>query len=137
MTAADANNGGALDLLSRLRSFSWDWSNNHLADDGYLAGGTQWNGGTIRDRCEIGNRMESGVLELVLDAERSGERILLKDRTPFEFVIDDDGVIRYKTNDDDDEPRTLKWLILNKQEVADDFATHADRVVDDVFLASN
>lgn len=55
-------------VLDRVRTFSFSWSNNLLADRGYVCGATEVNSGPIRSKCEIGVRTDTSF-QLTLDAE--------------------------------------------------------------------
>lgn len=67
---ANADPGAVRSLLARLRSFNWSWDNNNMPEEGRTAGSTQWNDGPLLSRNELGNRRDSGVLEIVLDSVR-------------------------------------------------------------------
>lgn len=63
----------ARNVKERLRAFNFAWANALKADEGYKAGSTLVNGGPYRQRLETGDRKDTGLLTLTLEALRGSK----------------------------------------------------------------
>lgn len=79
--------GSAITQLPRLNGFTFNWANNLMADDGYLANSTEVDGGPKRSKLEMGVRVPG--LQLIMDAGRGAnlEYTAMKGQTLYEVEL--------------------------------------------------